>query len=59
MGHAERERADEPFSASGRMAAWRVECNMRERAVGLFSYSGWISVVKSKLSQFIFCSEIV
>jgi hypothetical protein len=38
MGHAERERADEPFSASGRMAAWRAERSMREWAVGLFSY---------------------
>jgi hypothetical protein len=32
---------------------------MRERAVGLFSYSDRISVVNSNLSQFISCSEII
>jgi hypothetical protein len=46
-------------AASGCIAAWRVERSLRERAVGMFSYSGRILVVNSNLSQFIFCSEII
>jgi hypothetical protein len=59
VGRTEREWADGPFLTSGCIVVWRAEHSMRERAVGLFSYSDQISVVNSNLSQFIFYLEII
>jgi hypothetical protein len=58
-GRAERERADGPVSASGRMTAWHAEHGLRASGPWAIFIFGPNFIVNSNLSQFIFCSEIV